>query len=480
MAIPHKRMMEKTPAFGLITGSRGFFNPKLAANGRSRLCRELEQAGYNYYILPESATPNGAVETLEDAVKYANYFQENRDDIDGIIVTLPNFGDEQGVVETINRAGLDVPVLIHAFDDRMDRLGVDQRRDAFCGKLSVCNNLYQYGIPFTNTTYHTEPAAGDEFRKDLDFFAAVCRTVGGLRNARIAQIGTRPAAFQTVRYSEKLFQQTGVTVVPVDLSVIISEAEGMDDNSEQVKQKIEQINSYGKIPEGIGREKLARQAKLSAVIEAFVQENGCDASAVQCWDSIQLNYGCAACLAMSMMGENKLPSACEVDIAGAVSMYTLLLATGNAPGFLDWNNNFGEDREMCINTHCSNYPKSFVGGEIEISNLDILGATLGPERCFGAIKGKVNPGPMTFFRVSTFDTEGKIKAYVGEGEFTDDTVNIQGGYAVNRIPGLQSLMNYICRNGFEHHVAQVRGHAAKVIEEAAGNYLGWSLYRHLG
>jgi L-fucose isomerase-like protein len=181
-----------------------------------------------------------------------------------------------------------------------------------------------------------------------------------------------------------------------------------------------------------------------------------------------------------MMGENKLPSACEVDIAGAVSMYTLLLATGNAPGFLDWNNNFGEDREMCINTHCSNYPKSFVGGEIEISNLDILGATLGPERCFGAIKGKVNPGPMTFFRVSTFDTEGKIKAYVGEGEFTDDTVNIQGGYAVNRIPGLQSLMNYICRNGFEHHVAQVRGHAAKVIEEAAGNYLGWSLYRHLG
>ncbi len=99
---------------------------------------------------------------------------------------------------------------------------------------------------------------------------------------------------------------------------------------------------------------------------------------------------------MSMMGEKLMPSACEVDVTGAVSMYALALASENAPGFLDWNNNYGDDRDMCINTHCSNYPKSFIGKTPEISNLDVIGNSVGPEKCFGAIKAQVAAGPMTY------------------------------------------------------------------------------------
>ena len=408
--------MDKKITFGLIVGTRGFFNPKLAQEGRKQLTAKLNLLGYDYVILPEKATSHGAIETLADAKKCADLFKNNRDQIDGVIVVLPNFGDELGVVQTLDLAKLNVPVLVQACNDTLDAVDVHGRRDAFCGKFSVCNNLYQYEIPFTDTTEHTCDIDSDIFENDLDYFARVCRVVKGLRNARVGAIGVRPAAFQTVRFSEKLLQRTGITVVPVDLSEIIGQAQQMDNTSEKVQQKVMQIKAYGTIPDAIPEENILRQACLSVVIDDWMEANELDASAVQCWSSIQNHYGCAACLSMSLMGERCMPSACEVDIAGVISMYALQLASGNIPGFLDWNNNYGSEKDKCACTHCSNFPKSFMQNDIEISNLDILGATLGRERCFGAIKGHVAAGPMTYFRISTDDPRGKIKAYLGEAE----------------------------------------------------------------
>jgi len=473
------RIMEKEPTFGLIVGTRGFFNPQLAVQGRKQLLAKLDELGYQYVIPPEEATPNGAIETLDDARVAVEIFKQHDKEIDGFIVTLPNFGDELGVVQTIDLAKLDVPVLIHAFDDDLDKLDFEHRRDSFCGKFSVCNNLYQYDIPFTNTTYHTYPIDSDLFSEDLAFFTRVCRVVKGLTHARVGAIGARPAAFQTVRFSEKILQKAGITVIPVDLSVIIFRAQSLSGDDPAVKEKLEEIRAYGTIADYVKDENVLKQAKLSVVIDRWMDENECDASAVECWDSIQKNYGCATCLTMSMMGQRLLPSACEVDVAGAVSMYALLLASDNPPGFLDWNNNYADDREKCINTHCSNYPKAFIGKEdIEISNLDVLGETLGPDRCFGAIKAQVAPGPMTFFRISTDDPRGVIKAYLGEGEFTDDPADIAGGRAVCKISDLQGMLDYICKNGFEHHVSMTRSHCADVLDEALNTYLGWELYNH--
>lgn len=472
------RIMEKKTTFGLVVGSRGFFNAELAVSVRAKLLEILKENGYEYVITPEDATPYGAIETREHARLCADLFKKHADAIDGIIVVLPNFGDEIGVVETLNFAKLDVPVLVQACDDDLDKLSVSERRDAFCGKLSVCNNLYQYNIPFTNTSLHTYSIESDDFVQDLEFFARVCRVVRGLSSARIGAIGARPAAFQTVRFSEKLLQASGITVVPVDLSEIIFSAQALADDDRVVQSKLTEIRDYGMISEHIPLENILKQTKLSVTIDRWMEDNECDASAIQCWDSIQNNYGCATCLSMSMMGERFMPSACEVDVAGAVSMYALLLASGNPPGFLDWNNNYAADRDKCINVHCSNYPKSFMGREVEISNLDVLGASLGPDRCFGAVKGQVAAGPMTFFRMSTDDPKGTIKTYLGEGEFTDDPVGIDGGPAVCKVDNLQGMLDYICKNGFEHHVAMVREHSANVMNEAISTYLGWDLYYH--
>ena len=400
--------------FGIIIGTRAYFNSELAKDVRKQLLRTLADEGYDYVILPEDATPTGSssIETREDGLKCAELFRQNRDRIDGIIVSLPNFGFEIGIINAISVADLNVPILVQACDDENDKVDLDSRRDAFCGKISVCNNLYQYGIPFTDTTLHTYSIYSELLAKDINKFAGICRVVNGLRHARVGAIGARPAGFQTVRASEKLLQKSGITVVPVDLSEILGAARKIEDTDVELLKKLEEIKEYS--------DKLVLQAKFGVAVERWIEANQIDAVAVQCWDSLEQNYGCAACVTMSMLGEKLLPAACEVDIAGAVSMYALTLAAQGQSALLDWNNNFAEDRNKCVCTHCGNFPKSFVRNDLKLGTLGVLGRTLGKVNTFGAVYGKVTKGDFTFFRISTDDTKGAIKAYLGTGEITDE------------------------------------------------------------
>ena len=450
--------------FGIIIGTRAYFNSELAKDVRKQLLKTLADEGYDYVILPEDATPTGSssIETREDGLKCAELFRQNRDRIDRIIVSLPNFGFEIGIINAISVADLNVPVLVQACDDENDKVDLDSRRDAFCGKISVCNNLYQYGIPFTDTTLHTYSIYSELLAKDINKFAGICRVVNGLRHARIGAIGARPAGFQTVRASEKLLQKSGITVVPVDLSEILGAARKIEDTDAELLKKLEEIKCYAAVP---------KEYSDKLVLQVFFV-------VVQCWDSLEQNYGCAACVTMSMLGEKLLPAACEVDIAGAVSMYALTLAAQGQSALLDWNNNFAEDRNKCVCTHCGNFPKSFVRNDLKLGTLGVLGRTLGKVNTFGAVYGKVTKGDFTFFRISTDDTKGAIKAYLGTDEITDDPYGMDGCIAVTKVNNLQTLMKYICKNGFEHHVAMVRNDVKEILNEAIEDYLGWNLYVH--
>ena len=465
--------------FGIIIGTRAYFNSELAKDVRKQLLRTLADEGYDYVILPEDATPTGSssIETREDGLKCAELFRQNRDRIDGIIVSLPNFGFEIGIINAISVADLNVPILVQACDDENDKVDLDSRRDAFCGKISVCNNLYQYGIPFTDTTLHTYSIYSELLAKDINKFAGICRVVNGLRHARVGAIGARPAGFQTVRASEKLLQKSGITVVPVDLSEILGAARKIEDTDVELLKKLEEIKCYAVVPKEYN-DKLVLQAKFGVAVERWIEANQIDAVAVQCWDSLEQNYGCAACVTMSMLGEKLLPAACEVDIAGAVSMYALTLAAQGQSALLDWNNNFAEDRNKCVCTHCGNFPKSFVRNDLKLGTLGVLGRTLGKFNTFGAVYGKVTKGDFTFFRISTDDTKGVIKAYLGTGEITDDPYGMDGCIAVTKVDNLQILMKHICKNGFEHHVAMVRNDVKNILNEAIEGYLGWNLYVH--
>lgn len=467
----------KRQNFGVIVTTRSFFPSHVVRTARDQIRAKLEELGYGCLMIEETATQYGAVVSYEEACTCADFFKAHREEIDGIICVLPNFGEETGVAEAIDQANLQVPVLVQACDDDWDKLDMANRRDAFCGKISLCNNLYQRGIKFTTTTLHTCRIDSPEFTADLQRFAGVCRVVNGLRGARIAMLGARPVAFNTVRYSEKILQQHKISVQTVDMSEIIFKARNFADD-ERVENKKKEICSYGQVADWIPEDTITRQAKLCCVIEDTVEQLHCDASTVQCWDSVENNYGCATCLAMSMMGERGKPSACESDVMGAVSMLAAHLAAGTAPALMDWNNNIRAERNSCISLHCSNFPKSFFQAPLEIECLDVLGSTLGKENCFGACKGQVAPGDMTYLRISSDDSMGKMKMYVGEGKFGDEKIPTKGGVANCQVDHLQELMQYICKHGFEHHVCFVRGRVADILEEALGNYMGIEVYHH--
>ena len=461
---------------GVIIGNRDFFPDKLVGECRSDLLAAFQKVNIKPIMLDEAETKLGGVETFQEAQKCAALFRRHADEIAGVLVVLPNFGDEKGVAETLKLAGLNVPVLVQAYPDDLDKMDVARRRDAWCGKISVCNNLYQYGIKYSLTTKHVVHPADESFAADLREFIAVCRVVKGLRKVRIGAVGARPGAFNTVRYSEKILQRNGISVVTVDLSHILGEANKLTGNDNSVKERLDVIKAYsptGRTPE----DRLIQIAKLDVVLHDFMQEHALDATAIQCWTSLQQNYGCNVCTSMSMMSENMLPSACEVDVTGTLSMYAMQLASGSPSALVDWNNNYSSDEEKVVLFHCGNWAKSFLP-DIQIATAPILGTTVGEENTFGALAGRTPASPLTYGRISTDDTKGIIKAYVGEGDLTDDELNTFGTRAVAKIGNLQGLMKYVCKTGFEHHVVMNASKTAGILKEAFENYMGWDVYHH--
>ena len=460
----------------VIFGNRDFFPDQLVSEARSDLVSLFASLEIEAVVLGEDETKLGAVETWQHAQACAELFRKNRDRIDGVLVCLPNFGDEKAVADVLRLSALNVPVLVQACPDDLDQFNVQRRRDAFCGKISVCNNLRQYGIPFTLTARHTIGLATPEFKRELSEFGAVCRVVRGMKRARVGAIGARPNAFNTTRYSEKLFERSGISVSTLDLSEVLEGARRLEDRDPRVTQKLTEITGYAAAP-GVPNASLTLMAKFGVLVSDWMTQLDLDATAIQCWSSLQKNYGVNCCTIMSMMSEKLMPSACEVDVAGTVAMYALQLASGKPSALVDWNNNYGDDPDKCVFFHCGNWAKAFLP-DITISTAPILGTTLGEQNTYGALAGRTPRGPVTFGRVSTDDNDGSIRAYVGEGQFTDDPLNTFGTRAVVHVPELQTLMRFICRNGFEHHAAMNASHCAGILAEAMETYLGWEVHRH--
>jgi L-fucose isomerase-like protein len=464
------------PVLGVIVGNRGFFPNHLCEIGREEVLRVLNEEGVEAVILGPEDTPFGSVETLQDAERCAALFKQHSDEIDGILVTLPNFGDERAVANVLRMSGLDVPVLIQAFPDDPDKMTAAERRDSFCGKMSVCNNLKQYGIPCTLTTLHTVAPDSESFRHDLRQFVGTCRVVRGLRGAKVGVLGARPAAFITVRYSEKLLEKAGISVESLDLSEAFGRANRLDDDAPEVRQNLDEIKAYVSTA-GVPSEALSKMAKFGLVMQRWIDENKLVATAVQCWTSMEEYFGIVPCTVMSMLSNTLMPSACETDITGAIGMYAMALASGRPSALVDWNNNYGEDPDKGVIFHCSNLPKA-VFADMRMDYQEIIAGAVGKESTYGTVVGRIKTGPFTYCRVATDDERGVIRAYLGEGELTDDPLLTFGGYGVVHIPNFQGLLHHICEHGFEHHVAINVSQVASAVNEALSKYMGWEVYYH--
>ena len=462
-------MKDKT-TLGVILGNRDFFADELCKKGRNKLLSFLEKQGVKPIILDEEEGVFGSVQGRKDALKCANLFKEHEAEIQGIIISLANFGDEKSVVETFKLSELDVPIMIHGFADELGKMDREHRRDSFCGKISICNNLRQSNIKFTNTEKHVESPESQEFEEDLEKFKQICKTVEGLKGSRLGAVGLRPNAFQTVRFSEKILEGEGVSVENISLMKTLKESEEMDEDDSRVQESLEKMENYFEFD--LPEEDQLKTAKLMAFLSDWIDRKELDAISFQCWPDIEEYFGISPCGSMSLLSQSLVPSACESDVMGSLSMYALQLASGKPAGLVDINNNYGDDPDKFLAFHCSNFaPCFFENDECELGFHDMQGV-------YGACHGRIEPGPVTFLRISTDDQEGKVKAFIAEGEFTDDEVETFGGYGVAKVGDIDSLMDLIVEEGFEHHTAMVKAHVGDAIEESLKKYMDWEVYRH--
>jgi len=459
---------------GVIVGNRDFFPDALVTEARADILALFAEMDLEAVLVDDQATKLGGVETRAEAKVCAELFSRNRDRIEGVVVVLPNFGDEKGVADTMRLSGLNVPILIQAYPDDVTQFGLERRRDSFCGKISVCNDLRQYGFSYSLTDRHTIAVNSAPFRVDLDRFVRTCKVTNGMRTARLGAIGTRPDAFKTVRYSEKLLEASGIAVSVIDFSEVFGKAGKLTDDHARVGEKLDEIKAHirhGSAP----ADRLVKMAKLGVVIDDWMVENDLNATAIQCWHSLQETFGVNVCTLMSIMSTKMMPSACETDITGLASMYALQLAAEAPAAIVDLNNNYGDDPDKCVLFHCGNWPLNFYT-DAEMKTAEVLGTTLGADNVWGAINGRAPAAPLTIARISTDDVNGICKAYVAEGRFVDDPLDTFGSRAVVEVPNLQRLLRYICANGFEHHCAMSPAHTAVPVVDALRTYLKWEVH----
>ena len=462
---------EKT-TFALFFGNRGFFPAAWQEQARSELTATLHRLGHEVITLDPGATRHGAVETPKEGQIYADFLFANRGKFGGVILCLPNFGDETGAVAALQDAG--VPILVQAYPDELDKMAPTLRRDAFCGKFSVMDVFVQYGLKFTALKPHTTHPSSAAFAQHVDYFDRLCRVVNGMRRLVVGAIGARTTAFKTVRIDELALQSHGITVETLDLSDVFARIKALADDEAKVKDKgavLRQYTSWDGVPEAA----FTNLVKMGVVLDDIAEEYGLGAMAVRCWVECQQQLGISPCVLLSQMNDRGLAVACEVDVGNAVVMHALKCASGNVATCLDWNNNYGDDEDKCILFHCGPVPQSMMTDRGRVVDHAILANAVGAGHGYGCNVGRIAPGPFSFG--SALTRAGEIHCYLGQGRFTEDTIpnDFFGCPGVAEIAGLQDILQNVGYGGHRHHVSVTPSHVAAPVGEAFEKYLGYQV-----
>ena len=458
----------------ICLANRGTFPGSLFDVARKELSSALAMQGHTALMMPVGSTRHDAVGSIAEGCTYAKFLATHRGEYDGVILSLPNFGDENGVVVALKDAG--VPILVQAYPDEPEKMGSHERRDAVCGKLAICNVLRQAGMPYTLTTDFAVAPKSKSFAADIRRFAAICRIVKGLKNFNVGVIGARTTPFKTVRIDEIAFQRHGVNVETLDLADVFKLMRDADDKTVAAKRK--ELERYARCTPCCAK-RIDALARLGVAIDGIVGEYNLDSVAVRCWDEFQAECGISPCVVMSMLNNRGFPAACETDVDNAVMMRALGLAAGDGKpvAVFDVNNNYRNAKDKAIFFHCSAVPKGMLTGRGVIEDHPILAKSMGPDTSVGVHNGKMRPGSITVASLRTED--GMLKGFVTEGEVTalNPGKGFFGtGFVFRKADGdMNGLFNYMAENGYRHHVAFAYGRNANVVREGLVKYLDYEI-----
>ncbi|MDD3153637.1 MAG: hypothetical protein PHS41_02125 [Victivallaceae bacterium] len=455
----------------LFFGNRGFFPGSLIASARKELVEAVRKAGFESLLLPEEATRFGAVETAAEGRIYAKFLEEHKGEFDGVILCLPNFGDENGASEGLRDAG--VPIYVLAYPDELNRMDFAHRRDAFCGKFSIMDVFTQFKIPFTAWAPHTLHPSQELFQEHLRKFGAVCRIVKRLRRCRIGAVGARPTLFKTIRFDETALQGFGITTEVFDNSDLLVAVDAVGDRDKELLAKLERYTSYTDFS-GVPADKLTILAKISVALDRMIAEHELDAVALRCWSDLQKTLKISPCVVLSELGDRCIPAACELDVGNAVAMLALTAASEGPATCLDWNNNYADDPDRCILFHCGPVPQRLMAKKGTVIDHPMFAKALGDGCGYGCNVGLIRPMNFTF--ASTTTKDGKLCYYSGEGKFTGEPLG--EGYfgcgGVACIEDLQRKLGAIGYGGYRHHVSAAEGFWSESLDEAFRRYLNWT------
>ncbi|MHC1696192.1 MAG: L-fucose/L-arabinose isomerase family protein [Eubacteriales bacterium] len=462
----------KKQTFALYFGNRGFFPESLIGSARDEMKKAVEAQGYNTLLADVSLTRFGAVETVEDGLSYAKFLEENRGKYDGVILCLPNFGDENGAIAALRDCG--VPILIQAYPDEVGKMDFASRRDAFCGKFSIMDVFCQYGLPFTVFEPHTVHPLSDVFAAQLRDFAAVCRVVSGMKRFSVGALGARTTAFKTVRFDELTLQKYGITVEALDFSEVMLRLNKLDKSDPRIASREERLRDYTNFS-CCPASKLTLLAQVSVVIDDIIAHYRLDSIALRCWEEIEQLLGVSPCVLLSELNDRGMSAACEVDVLNAVPMRALTLASEMPSMCLDWNNNYEDDPDKCILFHCGSIAQSYMTAKGDVIDHKMFAKSYGAGCGWGTNVGRIRPFDFTF--ASSKTENGKLIFYTGVGEFTSDPIEdgFFGCGGVARIDSLQHKLLSIGKNGYRHHVSVTQGSVERAVREAFETYLKYDL-----
>ncbi len=459
----------KKMTFALCFCNRGFMPGELIYGARKDMIKAVTDAGYDYIAMDEKLTRYGGVETREEGMLYAKWLKEHDGQYDGVIFSMPIFADENGAIIALRDAG--VPIFMQAYPDEIGKMDFAQRRDAFCGKFSVTDVFTQYKVPFTVMKPHVVHPLSIAFKQNLKDFAAICRVVNGMKRFNLGCIGARTTAFKTVRFDELAMQKNGINVESFDLSEVFYKVGKKPDDDKAVLEKIERLNKYtdfSMVPE----DKMHTLAKISVVIDEYVEEYHLDAIALRCWNEMEEVLRVCPCVLLSELNDRGIVASCEIDMCSAICMRAMNLASEQPTTVLDWNNNYGEEENKVILFHCGPVAQSLMTGKGLVTSHKMFDKN-DPGSGWGCNEGRIRSFDMTMSNCQTID--GKIVIYASEARFTDDL--IEEGYfgcaGVAEISDMQDKMLKLVRGGFKHHTAVGVGHMKEILKEAFTTYLGY-------
>ncbi len=461
----------KKQTFALYFGNRGFFPETLIESAREEVSKAVTDAGYDYIMAPMDLTRYGAVETKREGQAYAAWLKEHEGEYDGVIMSLPNFSDENGAIAALEDCG--VPILIQAYPDEIGKMDFEHRRDSYCGKFSICDVFYQYGLPFTIFEPHVVHPSTPEFNKNIEDFAAVCRVVNGMKRFTIGVIGGRTTKFKTVRYDEITLQKYGITCDTYDLSELVDRVGRYNDSDIKVvtrRKELEDYTNCSLVPD----DKMNMLAKVSVVLDDFISDYQLDCITLRCWEEMQYVLGIAPCVLLSFLNDRGVVASCEIDLCSAINMYSMYLATGKPTACVDWNNNYGDDPDKVILFHCGPIAQSLMEAKGLVTDHKMFAKGC-PGCGWGSNEGRIAAFDMTYSNCKTND--GKLTFYMDEGKFTGEPIEKEffGCGGVAQINNLQPKLIKLAKNGFRHHTAVGVGHIADILREAFTTYLKYDI-----